>query len=102
MMTVVVFRSRRIKKKRKKKRKMYIIASYPGHMGGERRPGIDCLHMHNHSLRNLGIRLRLKIVSKINAYTSDILPNSEDNTSCDLKVGGDILGWGDINIMEIK
>ena len=52
--------------------------------------------------KNLGIRLHLEIVNKINAYTSDILPNSEDNTSCDLKVGGDILGRGDLNIMEIK
>ena len=48
MMTVVVFRSQGIKEK--KERKMYIIALYPGHMGGERRPGIDCLHMCNHSL----------------------------------------------------
>ena len=52
--------------------------------------------------KNLGIRLRLEIVGKINAYTSDILPNSEHNTSRDLQVGGDILGRGDLNIMEIK
>ena len=38
-------------------------------MGGERQPGIDCLRMHNH---NLGIRLCLEIVGKINMYTSDI------------------------------
>ena len=75
---------------------MYIIASYPGHMGGERRPGIDCLHMCNQSPKNLGIRLRLENVGKINAHTSNILPNSKDNTSCDLKVGRDILGRGDL------
>ena len=50
------------------------LASYPGRMGGERRPGIDCLRMRDHSQKNLGIRLRLEIVGKINTYTSDIFP----------------------------
>ena len=36
-------------------------------MGGERRPGIDCLRMCDHSQ---GIRLCLEIVGKINMYTS--------------------------------
>ena len=40
------------------------IASYPGRVGGERRPGIDCLRMRDHSQKNLGIRLRLEIVGK--------------------------------------
>ena len=43
-------------------------------MGGERRPGIDCLRMRNHSQKNMGIRLRLEIVGKITTYTSDIFP----------------------------
>ena len=43
-------------------------------MGGEKRPGIDCLRMRDHSQKNLGIRLRLEIVGKINTYTSDIFP----------------------------
>ena len=49
-----------------------MLASYPGRVGGERRPGIDCLRMRDHSQKNLGIRLRLEIVGKINTYTSDI------------------------------
>ena len=40
-------------------------------MGVERRPGIDCLRMHDHSQKNLEIRLRLEIVGKIDTYTSD-------------------------------
>ena len=50
------------------------LASYPGRVGGEKRPGIDCLRMRDHSQKNLGIRLRLEIVGKINTYTSDIFP----------------------------
>ena len=50
------------------------LASYPVRVGGERWPGIDCLRMHDHSQKNLGIRLRLEIVGKINTYTSDIFP----------------------------
>ena len=50
------------------------LASYPGRVGGERRPGIDCLRMRDHSQKNLGIRLCLEIVGKINTYTSDIFP----------------------------
>ena len=46
------------------------LASYPGRVGGERRPGIDCLRMRDHSQ---GIRLRLEIVGKINTYTSIII-----------------------------
>ena len=38
------------------------VASYPGRVGGERWPGIDCC---DHSQKNLGIRLRLEIVRKI-------------------------------------
>lgn len=38
-------------------------------MGGQKRPGINCLCMCDHSL---GIRLSLEIVSKINTYMSDI------------------------------
>ena len=53
---------------------MLILALYPGRVGGERRPGIDCLRMRDHSQKNLGIRLRLEIVGKINTYTSDIFP----------------------------
>ena len=52
----------------------YVLASYPGRVGGERRPGIDCLRMRNHPQKNLGIRLRLETVGKINTYTSDIFP----------------------------
>ena len=40
----------------------------------ERRPGIDCLLMRDHSQKYLGIRLRLEIVGKINTYTSGIFP----------------------------
>ena len=29
------------------------LASYPGHVGGEKRPGIDCLHMCDHSIKNV-------------------------------------------------
>ena len=47
------------------------IASYPGRVGGKRRPGIDCLRMHDHSQKNLGIRLRLEIVG---TFTSNIFP----------------------------
>ena len=28
------------------------VASYPGRMGGERRPGIDCLRMRDHEARH--------------------------------------------------
>ena len=31
-------------------------------MGGEKRPGIDCLRMHNYFYKNLGIHLHLEIV----------------------------------------
>ena len=48
------------------------LASYPGRVGGEKRPGINCLRMRDHSQKNLGIRLRLEIVGKINTDTSDI------------------------------
>ena len=48
------------------------LASYPGHVGGEKRPCIHCLCMHDHSQKNLGIHSHLEIVSKINMYTSDI------------------------------
>ena len=41
-------------------------------MGVERRPGIDCLRMRDHSQKNLEIHLRLEIVGKIDMYTSDI------------------------------
>ena len=47
-----------------------LLASYPGRVGGERQPGIDCLRMRDHSQKNLGIRLRLEIVGKINLYKS--------------------------------
>ena len=50
------------------------LASYPGRVGGEKRPGIDCLRMHNNSQKNLGIRLCLETVGKINTYMSDIFP----------------------------
>ena len=48
------------------------IASYPGRVGRERRHGIDCLRMRDHSQKNLGIHLCLEIVNKINTYTFDI------------------------------
>ena len=51
-----------------------IIASYPGRVGGKKRPGIDCLRMRDNSQKNLGIRLCLETVGKINTYTSDIFP----------------------------
>ena len=35
--------------------------SYPGHVGGEKRPCIDCLNVCDNSQKNLGIRLRLEI-----------------------------------------
>ena len=47
------------------------LALFPGHLGGENWPGIDCLCMCNHSL---GICSCLEIVGKINTYTSDIFP----------------------------
>ena len=65
-----------------------LVASYPGRMGGERQPCIDCLRMRDHSQKNLGIRLCLEIVGKINMYTSYVFPyhritfnsmNVEDN-----------------------
>ena len=43
-------------------------------MGVERGPGIDYLRMRNHSQKNLGIRLHLEIVGKIDTYMSDIFP----------------------------
>ena len=43
-------------------------------MGGEKRPGIECLRMRNHSQKNLGICLCLEIVDKINTHTSGIFP----------------------------
>ena len=49
-----------------------VIASYPGRVGGERQPGIDCLRIRDHSQKILGIRLHLEIVGKINTYTFDI------------------------------
>ena len=53
---------------------MFKLASYPGRVGEEKRPGINCLRMRNHSQKNLGIRLRLEIVGKINTHTSGIFP----------------------------
>ena len=41
-------------------------------MGGKQWPGIDCLRMHNHSQKNLGIRLHLEIVGKIDTYIHPI------------------------------
>ena len=38
-----------------------LVASYPGSVGGERQPCIDCLNMCDNSQKNLGIRLRLEI-----------------------------------------
>ena len=65
-----------------------MLASYPGRMGGERRPVIDCLRMRDHSQKNLGIRLHLEIVGKINTYTSDIRISvpSKDTAICQLNV----------------
>ena len=40
---------------------MYYPCSYPGCVGEEKWPGINCLHMHDHSQKNLGISLRLKM-----------------------------------------
>ena len=51
-----------------------MLASYPGCVGGERWPGNDCLRMRDHSQKNQGIRLRLKIVGKITTYMSNIFP----------------------------
>ena len=48
------------------------VASYLGCVGGEKRPGIDCLRMRDHSQKNLGICLRLEIVGIINTHTSGI------------------------------
>ena len=53
---------------------MFKLASYPGRVGGEKRPGINCLRMRDHSQKNLGICLRLEIVGKINMHTSGIFP----------------------------
>ena len=51
------------------------LAPYPCRPRGRRkRPGIDCLRMRDNSQKNLGIRLRLETVGKINTYTSDIFP----------------------------
>ena len=41
------------------------LASYPGRVGGEKWPGIDCLRMRDHSQKTVG---------KINTYSSDIFP----------------------------
>ena len=51
-----------------------LLALYPGRVGGGKQPGIDCLRMRDHSQKNLGIRLHLEIVGKINTYTSGIFP----------------------------
>ena len=51
-----------------------VYASYPGRVGGEKQPGIDCLRMRDNSQKNLRIRLRLETVGKINTYTSNIFP----------------------------
>ena len=58
-------------------------------MGGEKQPGIDCLYMHEHSQRNLGICLHLEIVSEINMYTFDIhifISSKDDDEQ--LSIGG--------------
>ena len=46
-----------------------LLASYPGRVGGERRPAVECLRMCNHSQKNLKIRLRLETVGKTNTCT---------------------------------
>ena len=51
-------------------------------MEGEKRPGINCLRMRNHSQKNLGIRLCLEIVGKINTYSSDIFPYHRKVVTC--------------------
>jgi len=51
-----------------------LVASYPGRVRGERRPGIDCLRMRNHSQKILEICLCLETVCKINMCMSDIFP----------------------------
>ena len=33
------------------------ITLFPGHVGGEKQPVIDCLCLHDHFQKNLGIRL---------------------------------------------
>ena len=45
---------------------LHSLALYPGCVEGERRLGIDCLRMRDHSQKKLGIHLRLEIVGKIN------------------------------------
>ena len=49
-----------------------VVASFPRCVGGEKQPGINCLHMRDHSQKNLGIRVR-QIVGKINMYLSDTI-----------------------------
>ena len=51
-------------------------------MGGEKRPGIDCLRMCSHSQKNLGICLYSEIVDKINTYISDTFPYHQKIVTC--------------------
>lgn len=44
------------------------LASDTCHVGGEKRPGIDCLCINDNSKENLGIHLMFEIVSKIIMY----------------------------------
>ena len=50
------------------------LASYPGCVGREKRPGIDCLRMRDHSPKNLGFCLCSEIVGKIDTHMSGIFP----------------------------
>ena len=64
----------KLKVERSRARGESTVASYPGRVGGERRPGTDCLRMRDHPQKNLGTHLRLEIAGKITMYMSDIFP----------------------------
>ena len=58
------------------------VASNPGQMGGEKRPGIDCLCMCDHSQKKLGVCLCLEIVGKIYVHVRYITVSSKDVAVC--------------------
>ena len=47
------------------------VASFPGHVGGEKVDLVSTLLVHAHSQKNLGIRVHLQMVDKIDTRTSD-------------------------------
>ena len=45
-----------------------VVALFSGHVGGEKWPGMNCLHICDNPQKNLGICVCLEIVGKINMH----------------------------------